>query len=100
NHESRVPEFVKSFEERFGKPPGVHAALAYDGARLLFDALRRAQTWNGARLRDELAKTDNFESLTGPLSFASNQIVRRTVLLVRLNGTAIVVEKRYEPEEK
>jgi branched-chain amino acid transport system substrate-binding protein len=94
----QVKEFVKAFEARFGRSPDAYAALAYDSYRLLFDAMHRAQSTNGQRVREELAQTDRFEGLTGPLAFDSNQAVRRTVFLVRLQDGQMKLVQRYEPE--
>src|SRR4029077_1465491 len=66
----RAAEFAKRFKTTFGDEPDVHAALAYDDARLLFEAIRQTKDeLTGPRLRDELAKLKDFPGLTGALSF-------------------------------
>ncbi len=80
-------EFVQRFQEANGEPPTLAAALAYDGTRLLFDAIRQAATANGTRVRDELAKTDQtFESVTGTVSFKDRQ-ARRRIFVLRVKGS-------------
>lgn len=91
-------EFGKTYQERFGRAPDVHAVLAYDSARLLFEALRQAKSANGTKVRDELAKLSNFESLTGPFSFQPDHSPRRAVFVVHLEKGPAKLVKRYEPE--
>ncbi len=78
-------EFVKAYKERFQESPDVHAALAYDGARLLFEAMRRAKTpTTPPGILEELSKLEGFPGLTGPLSFGNDRHARRPVFVVRL----------------
>jgi len=59
---------------RYGNlAPDAHAALAYDGARILFDAIVRAGTTDGAKVRDALAQTKDFNGVTGMISMDANR---------------------------
>jgi branched-chain amino acid transport system substrate-binding protein len=95
----RAQEFAKKYRETFGQSPDVHAALAYDNARLLFEALRRTKDdLTGARLRDELAGLKGFAGLTGPLSFGEDRQLRRPAFVLRVENGQVKTEKRYGPE--
>jgi branched-chain amino acid transport system substrate-binding protein len=96
----RAQEFSRRYVERFGRPPEVFAALAYDDARLLFDAMRRPKSVQGSKVRDELAKVKDFESLTGPLTLDKDRGGRRTAFVVRLEDGRERLLKRYPPSEK
>lgn len=96
----RVREFVKQFKAAFDADPDVDAALAYDDARLLFDALRRAQdNLGGTRIAEELAKVKDFPGVIGPLSFGEDRRLRRPALVVRLEGGRAALVKQYGPDE-
>jgi len=58
--------FASRFEERFGARPDHVAAFAYDGARLLVRAVRRAGL-DRVAIRDELAATAGFAGVVGEL---------------------------------
>lgn len=75
-------EFIKKYRERYQRLPDADAALAYDGARLLFAAIRQAKTSRPDRLCEELAKLKDFPSLTGPVSFEKNQLTPRPVFVI------------------
>ncbi len=91
-------EFAEKFQGRFQHPPGASAALAYDSARVLFDAMRRAGSFAGAKVRDALLATKDFASVTGPLSFDKVQNTRRPAFVVRLEKGGEKFVKRYDPE--
>jgi branched-chain amino acid transport system substrate-binding protein len=58
--------FVESYT-KYGKPDAF-AALAYDAAKVLFNAIRRAGSTAPEKIRDELARTQNFRGATGLIS--------------------------------
>ena len=89
--------FAKAFRENYKEEPGVAAALAYDGIRMIIEALRRAQTPTPEYLLEELRKTKDFAGLAGSLSFGSDQQLKRPVFVSRQLGTAFATEKRYDP---
>lgn len=60
--------FKRTFTTAFGSEPDVVAAFAYDGVRLVVDAIRRAGL-NRAKIRDVLASTSGFHGVTGEIFF-------------------------------
>jgi branched-chain amino acid transport system substrate-binding protein len=97
-------EFVKKYRERFREAPGLHAALAYDAAQVLFEALRRAlagdKVLKPGAVRDQLANAKDvpFTSLTGPLTFDKDHAARRPLFIVQVENGGFKVIKQYDPE--
>lgn len=92
-------EFVRAYRERFHEAPDAYAALAYDGARLLFDALRRAKGQAAGKLREELTGVTDFDSLTGPVALdRKDHQARRPVFVVEALDGKAVQRKRYGPD--
>jgi branched-chain amino acid transport system substrate-binding protein len=92
-------EFARKYRERFHETPDLHAALAYDAARILFRAIERSNTTQGTAVRKELAELENFPGLTGSFSFNKDRTPRRVSLVVRgKDGRAEIVE-RMPPEK-
>jgi branched-chain amino acid transport system substrate-binding protein len=61
-----VKAFVAKFRARYdGATPDAMAALGYDSAGVLVDAIRRAGSTEGPAVRDALAATKGFEGVTG-----------------------------------
>jgi branched-chain amino acid transport system substrate-binding protein len=91
--------FVRSYQEQYHEMPDVNAALAYDGTRLLAEAIRKASSMLPAKIRDALAETDGFESVTGPLSFGKDRHAIRPPFVVQIKGGQAVLRKRYGADD-
>ncbi len=76
----------------------MHAALAYDGIRIMMEAMKRAQTPPGERFLEEIGKTKDFMGLTGPLTFGTDRQLRRPIFIVRRAGAVFETLKRYDPQ--
>jgi hypothetical protein len=55
----RVQKVVKDYQSRYRTVPDALAATGYDAALIMFDAIKRAGSLDGAALRDVLAATRN-----------------------------------------
>lgn len=63
---AKSQKFVAEYQKRFdGKTPDAMAALGYDSVMILADAMTRAGTTDGPKVRDALAATKNFDGVTG-----------------------------------
>ncbi len=63
-----VQGFVKDYRARFKKDPDAMAALGYDGAGVLFAAMKAAGGTDHDKLRDAIAATKNYEGVTGSIT--------------------------------
>ena len=91
--------FREQYRKTFSEEPDVHAALAYDSARLIFEALRQAGENHGAReLQEKLAALKDFPGLTSSLSFGTERQVHRPAFVVRLENGQAHMLRRFEPQ--
>ena len=94
--ESPAPEvrnFVTQFRARWGETPDSIAALGYDAAQLLADALRRAGTTEHQALRDAIAATKDFPGVTGRITLdAQRNATKSAVILTVKDGKFKFVE--------
>jgi branched-chain amino acid transport system substrate-binding protein len=95
----RARDFTLKYQEHFGSAPTVHAALAYDAARLLGQAYLEVIPPEPAKIRDHLAGLSAYESLTGPLSFDKDHYTRRAVFVVRAEDGELKLVQRTEPKD-
>ena len=63
-----IRNFLAAYREKFHAEPDDMAALGYDSAMILADAMKRAGTTEGARVRDAIAATRDFPGVTGKIS--------------------------------
>ncbi|MSU47514.1 MAG: ABC transporter substrate-binding protein [Opitutus sp.] len=95
--ESTAPEvrdFVKKFRARHsGDTPDSNASLAYDATFILAEAIARAGTTEGPKLRDALAATKDFPGVTGRTTLdAQRNASKPAVMLTVKNGKVAFVE--------
>lgn len=86
----------RRFVARYGKSGRLWAstALAYDAVHLLADAIKRAGSVNRASVREELARTRNFEGVTGTISFDENGDPIKGVVIMKIeNGVPLYLKQ-------
>ena len=81
-----VKQFVENYRARYHVDPDAGAATAYDAARMLFDAFKRAKSDASADVRDALAETKNFPGVTGKISLDANRNAQVPVYILRIEG--------------
>ncbi len=88
-----VQNFVKSYQARYNETPDAMAALGYDSAMMLADAIKRAGSADPAKIRDALAATKDFHGVTGVISMdADRNASKPAVILTIKNGRFQYVE--------
>lgn len=87
-----VGDFVRRYEERFGAKPDSLAALGYDSAKVLVDAIKRAGSTDGPALRDAIAATKDFPGVTGNITLGPdrNPIGKKLVVLEIKDGQLLL----------
>jgi branched-chain amino acid transport system substrate-binding protein len=83
----RVQDFIKKYKTRHQQIPDGLAALGYDAARILFEAMARSESLDGKALAAELAKIKDFDGVTGSISIdAERNAVKPAVILEMKDG--------------
>ena len=96
-----IRQFVDLYKQRYGNLlPDAHAALAYDAARLLFDALARTRSTEGDKLRDALAQTKNFNGVTGVISMDSDRNAVKPAVVLKLQDLKFIYQETIQPSNQ
>jgi len=108
---TELQEFAKKYEARFHESPAPDsgALLAYDGVQVLLQGMRQAKLTSSAnaaaKVRDALAGsnefkslTGEFKSLTGPLFFNKDHSARRLLFVVHFENGKMREAKRFDPD--
>jgi branched-chain amino acid transport system substrate-binding protein len=82
----RVQDFVKRYTEKYSSTPDAMAALGYDTAKILADALTRAGTTEGPKLRDAIAATAGFQGVTGNISMDPQRNAKKDAVVLKIEG--------------
>ena len=83
NKSPAVSGFVERFRKRWdNEVPDAMAALGYDAAMVLADAIKRAGTTDSAKLRDALAATKNLPGVTGDTTLDTQRNASKAAVVI------------------
>jgi ABC-type branched-subunit amino acid transport system substrate-binding protein len=87
--------FVEAFQGRFGRPPTILEASAYDATGAIAQVLARGAT-NRDQARAGLARLTGFAGATGTFSFDERREIAKPLFFLTVDGAAI---RELRPEE-
>jgi branched-chain amino acid transport system substrate-binding protein len=84
-------QFATAYQNAFGEPPEFHGAKAYDGARILLQALRDSDLATGRPLADAI-RAVKFTGLLGTFAFDAEGVgIHATRIATIKAGTVVAV---------
>ncbi len=92
-----VQNFVNKFRSQYKETPDALAALGYDAGKIVFDAIKRAGTTDGPKLRDAIAGTRNFEGVTGTITINSERNATKSVVIIAVKDGKLTLRERITP---
>lgn len=101
SHESTDPTvqgFVAKFKTRYnGEVPDALAALGYDAANILFDAIKRAGSTDPTKIRDALAQTKDFPGVTGKITIDADRNAVKPAVVLQVKGKEFKYVQTIQP---
>ncbi|MDX6575173.1 MAG: branched-chain amino acid transport system substrate-binding protein [Blastocatellia bacterium] len=99
DQDPQVQKFVNDYKARYNSIPDALAATAYDAARIMFDAIKRANSLDGKAIRDALAATKDFPGVTGKVTFNENRDAVKPIVMIEIkDGGVYAVRERVQVE--
>ncbi|HEX8650202.1 MAG TPA: ABC transporter substrate-binding protein [Pyrinomonadaceae bacterium] len=94
-----IQKFVAAYKAYYGgAAPDALAALGYDAMNVLADAIRRAGTTDGPKLREAIAQTTNFAGVTGTISINAQRNAIKPIVVLRLENGRYVYQETIQPQ--
>jgi len=93
-----VQTFVKQYQARYHKTPDTLAALGYDSALILFDAIRRAKSIERTAIRNALASTVNFKGVTGTVTMGKDRNPIKSISVLELKDGKQLLRMKINPK--
>jgi branched-chain amino acid transport system substrate-binding protein len=82
-----IQQFIRAYKARYnGQTPDAMAALGYDAAGVLADAMKRARSLSGPDLRDAIAQTKEFPGVTGTITIDAERNARKPADVLQVKG--------------
>ncbi|HEX8368397.1 MAG TPA: ABC transporter substrate-binding protein [Pyrinomonadaceae bacterium] len=100
NPAPEIQNFVKTYQAKFSVAPDSLAALAYDSAKVLADAIKRAGGTDSAKLRDAINSTKDFKGVTGTITLDSSRNAVKSAVVLSLDpaGSKFAFRETIYPE--
>lgn len=92
-----VQGFVKRFKAKYNEQPDDMAALGYDSAMILFEAMKRAGTTDSEKLRDAIAATKAHPGITGSITLDEKRNASKPAVILGINKGAFEFVRTMTP---
>ncbi|MBK0348388.1 ABC transporter substrate-binding protein [Aerococcaceae bacterium zg-ZJ1578] len=93
-----VQAFLKAYKDKFGTDADTFAALGFDAANLLIDAIERAGSTDREAIKQAIAETKDFVGVTGTFSIDEKHNPVKSVTMIKLNAGEIESAELYSAE--
>ena len=91
----KAKAFLEAYRAKYNEDPSTFAALAYDSVYLVANAAKGAKT--SVDLKNNLAKTQNFEGVTGQTSFDADHNTVKTAFMMTMNNGKVEAAEVVKP---
>jgi branched-chain amino acid transport system substrate-binding protein len=92
-----IVKFVTEYRSRFNQTPDGLAALGYDAANVLFEAIRRANSTDGPMLRDAIAATKDFQGVTGKITINKDRNADKPAVVIEIKDGKFAYRETITP---
>lgn len=92
-----IQKFVAEYKARYGAVPDALAGLGYDSAMVLFDAIRRSNSTEGAKIRDAIASTKDFPGVTGKINIDQYRNAVKPAVVLQVKGGKLQYVETINP---
>jgi branched-chain amino acid transport system substrate-binding protein len=94
----RAKEYIKRYEEKNkGKEADAFGALGADAYFLLIDAIKRAGSTDGTKVREALAATKDFKGVSGTITMGENGNPVKSMVINKVQGGKFVYVTTVNP---
>jgi len=99
----RVKNFVEVYRKRWKnqdgtpKTPDAMAMLGHDSVKILAEAMKRAGTTEGQKVRDALAATKDFEGVSGKITIDARRDATKPMVILQVKGGQFKLVETVNP---
>jgi branched-chain amino acid transport system substrate-binding protein len=94
-----VKKFVEGYMAKYsGKVPDAMAILGYDAMKIMADAINRAGSTDGTKIRDALAATKDFPGASGITTINEKHNADKAIVILEIKGGKFTYRTKIEPK--
>lgn len=89
--------FVAAYEKAYGQKPDVFAALSYDSALLVAEAIKNAGSTEPAKISEAMAKINGFSGVSGSVTFDDKHNPVKSAVILEYKDGAQTLKTKINP---
>lgn len=89
--------FVAAYEKAYGQKPDVFAALSYDSALLVAEAIKNAGSTEPAKISEAMAKINGFNGVSGSVTFDDKHNPVKSAVILEYKDGAQSLKTKINP---
>jgi len=94
-----VQNFVNAYKAKYnGEVPDAMAILGYDAMKLMVDAIKRAGSTDGSKIREALAATKDFPGAAGSITIDSDRNAKKPIVVVGITNKKLHFVAAVNPQ--
>jgi branched-chain amino acid transport system substrate-binding protein len=93
----QVQAFAKKYKDEYKVESDGLSAMGYDAALVLFDAMKRAKSWNPKDVRDAIADTKDYQAVTGKITIDSKRNAVKSAVVLKISKGGFKYEATVNP---
>jgi len=91
-------EFVAAYEKAYQEKPDVFAALAYDSALLVAEAIKNADSTEPAKIAEAMAKIKGLKGVSGSVTFDAKHDPVKSAVIIEYKDGKQVFKSKVDPK--
>ena len=91
-----VVQFLKDYKTKYNETPDALAALGYDAAKMLLEAIKKAGSTDGTKIAEAMKKTD-LKSVTGNIKLDENRNPVKSAVMIQIKDGKQVFSSKVNP---
>ncbi len=93
-----VRNFVAKYTAKYNQTPDALGGLGYDAAMITFDAIKRAGSTDGTKIKEMLAATQNFIGITGSISIDAQRNATKPAVMIEVKDGQLKYRETISPD--
>lgn len=92
-----IQNFIKKYRDKYKIEPDAYSFLGYDALMLMVDAIKRAGSTEGEKIKNELAKTVNFKGVTGNITINEQRNAIKPAVVLEIKSGKFKYKETIAP---
>lgn len=97
DNDPRVVKFIEGYKKEYGQVPDSAAALGYDTALMLIDAIKRANSTDPVKIKDAIAQTKSLQVVSGSITVDANHNPVKSAVILEMKDGKKVFKGKINP---